>query len=415
MSARLAKLDIISPQRYASGYPHAEWAELRAKAPVCRMEIDGYEPFVAVTKHADILQVSRSPEQFSNQDYMVIKRSTEEGAVGTRTLVGMDPPEHREYRGVASGRFGPRAIDAFDTRIREIALEIVGQLGEPGAEGRCDFVEQVAAWLPLRVISEMMGIPETDQARILEMTNQLLGAADAEYQVGGSELESQVLGMQNFMTYMLDLATDRKTCPRDDLATELAHGCVYGGPMPDFELLSYYLIMATAGHDTTRNAFSGGLLALAEHPDQLARLKCDRSLLPTAVDEMLRWTSPVVHFARTTVKDTELRGVPLHAGDRLALWYPSANHDEDEFEAPFEFQIDRQPNRHVAFGFGEHYCLGLALARLELRVALDVWLDHVDDFEVDGPVQYSAANFVGGVKHLPIRYRLGDRQLETTP
>lgn len=411
----LSKLDIISPERYTDGYPHAEWTELRAGAPVCRMEIDGYEPFVAVTKYADIVQVSRSPEQFSSQDYMVIKKVSEELAVGTRTLVGMDPPEHREYRGVASGRFGARSIDPLATRIREIALDIVAKLGSPGEEGRCDVVEQVAAWLPLRVISEMMGIPEDDQPSILEMTNQLLGAADPEYQLGASELESQALGMQNFMTYMVSLAEDRKACPRNDLATELAHGRVYGEPMPDFELLCYYLIMATAGHDTTRNAFSGGLLALAEHPQQLERLRHDRSLLPTAVDEILRWTSPVVHFARTTVADTQLGGEQLRAGDRLALWYPSANRDEDEFESPFEFRVDRQPNRHIAFGFGEHYCLGQALARLELRVTLDVWLDQVEDFHVDGPVQHSAANFVGGIKHLPIRYRLRDRQLEPTP
>lgn len=411
----LSKLDIISPEPYATrGYPHEEWAQLRAEAPVCRMEIDGYEPFVAVTKHADIAYISRSPDLFSNVGFMVIK-PTEEYSVEPRTLVGMDPPEHREYRQLASRRFGTRAIDALEPVVRTITLETLEKLGPPGSEGRCDFVEAIASWLPLRVISEMMGIPEADQAQILSLTNLVLGGADVEYQTGGSSVETQSKGMEGFITYMMELAANRKACPRDDLASELAHGLVNGEPMPDFDLVCYYLMMATAGHDTTRNALSGGLLALTEHPDQLQRLRRDRSLLPPAADEILRWTSPVIHFARTATVDTELRGTPIHPGDRLALWYPSANRDEDEFDRPFEFRIDREPNRHLAFGFGEHYCLGQALARLELRVALDILLDEVEEFELDGSVQYSAANFVGGVKHLPMRYRMANRELAPQP
>ncbi|MGI9624295.1 MAG: cytochrome P450, partial [Acidimicrobiales bacterium] len=265
-----------------------------------------------------------------------------------------------------------------------------------------DFVETIAAWHPLAVISELLGIPEPDQPRIMQLTNQVLSGSDPEYMEGTSAVESASVGTAGFLEYMAELARDRRQCPADDLATTLAQATIDGEPMPNFELISYYMAIATAGHDTTRNALSGGLAVLLEHPDQMAALRADRSLLHTAADEILRWSSPVIHFARTAAHPVSFEGESIAEGDRLALFYPSANRDADVFEDPFIFDIRRTPNPHLAFGFGEHYCIGQALARLEVRALFDVLLDEVAEIEISGPVEHLAANFVGGIKHLPL-------------
>jgi cytochrome P450 len=403
----LTTSELLTPARYgARGYPHDEWTRLRHEAPVCRIEDGVFEPYWAITKHADLLEISTRADDFRNQPTINVKimdrtRRTAEA----RTIVHMDPPEHRTYRAVTTRSFTPRAIGAMEARIREIAGSIIArQLDSHDSGEVIDFVETIAAWHPLAVIAELLGIPEDDHAHILNLTNMLLSGTDPEYMQGRDAAESGSIGTKGFLTYMAELAADRRTDPKNDLATQLAQATIDGEPMPEFELLSYYIAIATAGHDTTRNALSSGLATLLDHPDQLQNLREDRSLFDTATDEVLRWSTPVIHFARTAAHDVEFRGQRIAAGDRLALFYPSANRDEEVFENPFTFDIERSPNPHITFGFGEHYCIGQALARLEVRVLFDVLLDAVGEMKVAGPVEYLAANFVGGIKHLPLTF-----------
>lgn len=254
-----------------------------------------------------------------------------------------------------------------------------------------------------------MGIPAEDQGDLLRYTNLVLASTDPEFRAGEDIAASVTEGLQGFFGYMGALVADRRACPVGDLASVLAAAEIDGAPMRDTELIAYFLAMLTAGHDTTRNALSGGLLALLQHPEQLAELRStdDREIWATAANEILRWTGVVVHFARTAQEDCTVDGQEIQAGDRLALFYPSANRDAEVYDAPDEFRIDRDPNPHLAFGYGEHYCIGQALARLEIEILLREFLHRVTDCELAGPVQHLSTSFVSGVKHLPLRYRLG--------
>ncbi len=401
-----SKLQLLTPRRFGSdGYPHEDWTWLRRHHPICRMDDGVMEPYWAITRHADVMDISKRPEDFTNAPTInVVAADATARTSQARTIVHMDPPDHRVYRAVTSRSFTPRAISTMTDRVREIAATIIGrELDRAEAGETIDFVETIAAWHPLAVISELLGIPEQDQAHILGLTNQILSGTDPEYMEGENPVASASAGTAGFLEYMANLAADRRACPADDLATVLAQATIDDRPMPDFELISYYMAIATAGHDTTRNALTGGLAALLEHPEQLAALRADRTLTETAADEILRWSTPVIHFARTAAHDTEVAGHRVVAGERVALFYPSANRDEDVFTHPFTFDIERSPNPHLTFGFGEHYCIGQALARLEVRALFDVLLDMVSDIEIAGPVEHLAANFVGGIKHLPLK------------
>lgn len=403
------RVDLLSPARYgAVGYPHDEWRRLRASAPLCPIDHPATEPYWAVTTQELIRAISTRPELFTQRPTITVRPRAATGSVEqARTIVHMDPPEHGPYRQVVVRSFTPRMIGTLESRISEIARAVLDrELGKAGA-ATVDFVDTIASWHPLRVISELMGIPEEDQGDLLLFTNLILASTDPEFRAGDDTARSVRAGTEGFFGYLGGLAADRRACPLDDLATVLAHAQIDGAPMPDFELISYYLAMMTAGHDTTRNALAGGLLALLEHPEQLAALRtADSTLWDTAVDEILRWTSVVIHFARTVQSDTELGGRQLAAGDRLALFYPSANRDETVYDDPDFFRIDRVPNPHLAFGYGEHYCIGQALARLEVKVLLRELLARASNIETAGPVERLSASFVGGIKHLPVRFRL---------
>lgn len=398
-------VDLLSPARYGElGYPYAEWAELRAQAPVRRIDHVATEPYWAVLTQEHIRAVSVQPTLFTQKPTINVKQRTSTGRLQeARTIVHMDPPDHRAYRQVAARTFTPRSIGTFEQRVREIARSILGnELGD-GGPVTTDFVDTVASWHPLRVIAEIMGIPDEDHAEILRCTNLVLASTDPEFRDGDDAVESVNAGTRDFLAYMAAMAQDRKSCPRDDLATVLANAEVNGAPMPELELISYYMAMMTAGHDTTRNALAGGLAALVEHPDQMEALRRGDLDWDTATDEILRWTSVVIHFARTCQADTALGGEMIAEGDRLALFYPSANRDEAVYPDPDVFRLDRTPNPHLAFGYGEHYCIGQALARLEVKVLMQELLDRVHDVEIVGQVERLSTNFVGGIKHLPIR------------
>lgn len=390
----------------AHGYPHEQWKRLRASDPVHRFE-EGPFPFWAVTKHADIMEVGKNPGTFLNAPRLVITPfDRDEGFRPPPTLIEMDPPKHREYRKIISSRFTPRALKRIHADIDRIAKQIVDDLLAKGGAS-VDFVEQVSAPLPIAVIAWLLGVPESDWKLLFDWTNRTIGADDPEYSVDGQVgPQAARQSMIELYQYFAKLVEEKKKNPTDDLISLFAHAEVNGEKLPPLDVLSYCQIIVVAGNETTRNATSGGMLAFIEHQDQLRKLQRDPHLLGSAIEEVLRWTSPIIHFARTAAEDTELRGKKIREGDTLALFYPSANRDEEVFERPYDFDITRDPNRHLAFGIGEHFCAGAHLARLELEFAFKYLLPRIDEIQLAGPVQRLHSNLVGGIKHLPVRYSL---------
>ena len=390
---------------------HAVAAELRAEDPVCRFEVEGYRPFWAVTRHADVFEVSRRSDVFLNTRESVLgpdfQTQMMEALLGDlpKTLVHMDGHEHTAYRHVANDWFKPAAVKQRQGAIDTIADEFADRMLE--FDGSCDFAQDVAAPFTLRVIMSIFGVPESDERTMLELTQGLFGAADPEFMGDFSDPFEAVMSMvRRFDEYFKALSSDRRACPTDDLATVLANGQVDGCPMGDVETLWYYIIVATAGHDTTSYALSGGWEALLRNPDQLARLQQDPGLVGNAAEEMIRWTAPVRHFLRYAQTDVEVGGVVVPEGERVLLSYPSANRDERVFADPMRFDVDR-PNAKdlMSFGLGVHYCLGSQFARREVRTLTEKVLARISHIELAGAPEFAEANFVGGVKHLPVAFR----------
>ena len=405
--------DLIAADRYGDrGVPYAAWAELR-RQPLQYVEPVGYEAFWPITRHADIVAVSSDPETFCNGKGIVVLTERQQAmeAAGTspirqmKTIIEMDPPDHRTFRKVASGFFTPRGIERLDTIVRTSATQVVDALGP---EGEDDLVARVAQRHPLRVLSTILGIEPDQEERLLELTTQLFAGDDPDLQRPGEDRAkaTEELGLE-FFTMFNAIIEDRRANPRDDLATTLATATLDDGePLGMLETLGYYLIVFTAGHDTTRHALTGALEAFADHPDQLERLRDDRSLLKTAVEEVVRWSAPVNYMKRTVTRDVEFGGVRMTRGQRLALFYASANRDEVVFEEPDRFDIGRDPNRHLGFGWAEHYCLGSHLARASITALLDQLADRVEVLERSGDASQVASSFVVGRKTLPARYRI---------
>ncbi|MFI0406314.1 cytochrome P450 [Actinomadura sp. 3N508] len=407
-----AGLAIADPKTYADDRRlHEALALLRRESPVHRVEAPGYNPFWAVTKHEDIMEVERNHDRFLNAPrpllatarFDELNRQRAQDGIALRTLVHMDDPDHRVFRAVGADWFRPRAMRDLEPRIRELARRYVDRMAEAG--GECDFAQEIAANFPLYVILSLLGLPESDFDRMLKLTQELFGGDDDEYRRGASE-EEKLEVLLDFFAYFQELTKERRKNPTGDLASAIANARVFGEPLNDFDTASYYVIVATAGHDTTSATITGGLHALIEHPDQLGRLREHPELMPLAVDEMIRWVTPVKEFMRTAVHDTELHGVQIREGDSLLLSYPSANRDEDVFDDPFRFDVGRDPNKHLAFGFGVHYCLGAALARVELRAFFEELLPRLESIELAGEPVGIATTFVGGLKRLPVRYSL---------
>ncbi len=411
----LDEIDVITARIYGeSGYPHEAWARLRREDPVHWCTPQGYKPFWAVTKHADIIEVSKQPELFRSAGRFILFPEMEnlgddlESNPPLRMLVNMDPPEHRDYRKLVSPWFTPRRVKRLETRLDQITEEMFDELA---GEGECDFVTDVAALQPLRMITEMMGIPREQESFVLRVTNENFGIEDPEFQREGQTREERLGFLTEAAGFLNALFEDRRRSPREDLSSVLAHATLPGGaPVPPFELFSLAFLVMVAGHDTTRNAIASGLLAFLEHPEELEKLRRDPGRVESAADEIVRWTTPVNHFSRTATADTELRGQRIRAGDSVALFYASANRDEDVFPDPWTFRIDRDPNPHLGFGVGEHFCLGANLARMDLRVFWRQFAERVEHIELAGPVERLHASFVGGPKHVPVRYRIRPRR-----
>jgi cytochrome P450 len=393
------------PQAYTDETKlHAALTHLRANAPVCRVEVPNYRPFWAITKHADVLDIERNNTLFTNWPRPVL--TTAEGdelqaAAGVRTLIHLDDPQHRVVRAIGADWFRPKAMRALKVRVDELAKNYVDKMMAVGPE--CDFVQEVAVNYPLYVIMSLLGIPESDFPRMLKLTQELFGSDDSEFKRGSSN-EDQLPALLDMFGYFNGVTASRREYPTEDLASAIANARIDGEPLSDIETVSYYLIVATAGHDTTSATISGGLHGLIENPDQLQRLRGDLDLMPLATEEMIRWATPVKEFMRTAADDTTVRGVPIAAGESLLLSYVSANRDEEVFADPFRFDVGRDPNKHLAFGYGVHFCLGAALARMEVSSFFAELLPRLKSIELNGDPETVATTFVGGLKHLPVRY-----------
>lgn len=388
---------------------HGVAAKLRRESPVHLVEHPDFNPFYVLTKHADVLDVELHPTEFLNEPRCILGNKEADSIREmqghlVKSLVQMDDPEHRLHRNLTADWFLPKNLAALDGRLAELADRSIQQMVDAG--GEIDFASEVAMQYPLYVILAILGLPESDYQRMLKLTQELFGAEDDEFKRDDNALQGILATVADFFAYFDNLTADRKANPTSDLSSVIANGMIEGQPIGHREQLGYYTIAATAGHDTTSNAMAGGMKALLDHPDQLERLQNDMSLLPLAVDEIIRWTSPVKHFMRTATRDYDIRGTTIKQGEDVLLSYWSANRDEDVFDDPFRFDVGRTPNKHLAFGFGVHYCLGAMLARMELKALFGALLPRLKKIEYAGTAQLTKSTFVSGVKHLPIRYEL---------
>jgi hypothetical protein len=419
---------LVNPNNYADESVLAAYAELRATDPVHWTAPTGFRPFWSITRHADIIAISKQNDIFINRLRTYL--SPIEGEEWTRamtgdshlfrTLVDLDDPQHMKLRRLTHNWFQPGNLRKIEADIAAIAKTHVDRMAALG--GECDFVNEVALWYPLRVIMKLLGIPESDEPMMLQMTQEIFGPQDPDVVarsqrittgsaavMGGKTGDAQVdllATVQMFFTYFREVTADRRANPRDDLASVIANGIIDGEPIDELSATSYYAITATAGHDTTSSSAAGGLLQLIRNPDQLALLKADPSLIPQFVEEAIRWVTPVKHFMRTATQDYQLGDKTIKAGDGLCLFYWSGNRDETVFDRPEQFIINRASNPQTAFGNGVHLCLGLHLARMELRALYAELLPRLDSIELAGTPKNSIANFVSGLKTLPVRYTM---------
>jgi cytochrome P450 len=415
--------DIMDAKSYAAEHPMQEaFAWLRRTMPLAIAEPEGVDPFWVVTKHADILEVERNNDLYHNGDRAttITSRANDQrvrAMMGgsphlVRSLVQMDNPDHGNYRRLTQPYFLPQNIRKLEPRIHEIAKSFVERMAAKGEA--CDFARDVAFLYPLHVIMEILGVPEVDEPFMLRLTQELFAPADPDNNRTGKAdmteeeaLQAIMATVADFVTYFNKMTKDRREHPRDDVASVIANGKIAGQPLGELEAMSYYIIVAAAGHDTTSNTTAGALWALAENPDQFRKLKSDiDGLMPSFIEESIRWVTPVKHFMRTATADATLRHTPIKQGDWLFLAYPSGNRDEEVFEDPFTFKVDRAPNKHVAFGYGAHVCLGQHLARMEMRILWEELLPRLERVELAGEPKRTEANFVCGPKTVPIRFKM---------
>ncbi|WP_193046224.1 cytochrome P450 [Mycolicibacterium baixiangningiae] len=403
---------LADPTAYADDQRlHAALTHLRATNPVAWVDNPPYRPFWAITKHADIMAIERANDLFLSEPRPLLSTAQAddlakahlEAGMGLRTLIHMDDPHHRKVRAIGADWFRPKAMRDLKVRVDELAERYVDRMRDIGPE--CDFVTEIAVNFPLYVIMSLLGLPEEDFGRMHSLTQEMFGGDDEEYKRGTTP-EEQMAVLLDFFSYFSQLTASRRANPTDDLASAIANGAIDGEPVSEVDTASYYVIVASAGHDTTKDAISGGLLALIENPGELQRLQNDPGLMGTAVEEMIRWSTPVKEFMRTAAEDTTVRGVPIAKGESVYLAYVSANRDDEIFDEPFRFDVGRDPNKHLSFGYGVHFCLGAALARMEMNSLFTELLPRLDHIELAGTPELSATTFVGGLKHLPIRYSL---------
>lgn len=411
MGMTLDSIDIVGSDYFAqNGYPHEAWALLRREAPVYWYDRPGSLPFWAITKHADIVWISKQPEIFLNAPRLAVfpefEKEDDDDDFPARHLLNMDPPEHVNYRKLTSQRFTPRAVEGLRASMEGICKDLLDEFARDGGMHEGDFVTNVSARLPLSVLADLLGVPRSDWELMFRWTNEIIGATDPEYQQGRTAEETGEESRIALFSYFWEMVEERRKSPRNDIVSVIANAKLGADYVPQFELLSYYFLLVVAGNETTRNAMTGGLLAFVQNPGEWKKLRDNPGLVDTAVEEVVRWTSPVIQFCRTATQDVEVRGQLIKAGQNLTLFYPSANRDDDVFPEPNRFIADRNPNPHVAFGIGEHFCLGANLARLELRVLFRQLAERLEHVELADAPSRLRSSFVGGIKAMPIRYRL---------
>ncbi|HTM23335.1 MAG TPA: cytochrome P450 [Kofleriaceae bacterium] len=395
----LDKIDIYDPDIYVKGVPHDAFRTLRAESPVHFHPEPGGKGFWAVTRYADVVTVSKDPGTYSSWrgGTNITDYPQSDLDIIRMLMLNMDPPQHNKFRRLTSTGFTPRMIARMEEYIRSAARRIAAEVAGLNA---FDFVTKVAAELPLQVIADIMGVPQDDRHRVFDWSNRLIGFDDPEFQT--SPEDAKVAAMEMWM-YANQLAEQRKGQQGRDLVTVLVNAEIDGERLTEMEFDAFFLLLSVAGNETTRNLISGGMLALMEHPEQYARLRADRGLLDTAVEEMLRWVSPVNHFRRTVTRPTELGGQALAENDKVAIWYCSANRDEAVFERADQFDIARKPNDHIAFGIGQHSCLGLNLARLEIKLMFEEVLAQLPELHLAAPARRLRSNFINGYKEIQVR------------
>lgn len=410
---------LATPAVYATEELHDIYRWLRANMPVARAEPEGFDPFWVVTRHADILAVSKNNAMFPSGDRATtfvnaahVRRNHQITGCPhlVKSLVTMDGTEHRQYRGLTQGQFMPAKLRERAPAIHALADEVVETMAALGTE--CDFAVDVSMPYPLRVVMEILGVPPEDYGQMLRLTQEMFGPQDpdtakAMAALDASQYSAIVQGAVDGLTsYFSAISDDRRANPRDDLATLIANAVINGEPIGTAEEVGYYIIVATAGHDTTSSSISGIMWALATQPGLLDRVRADPSLLPGLVEEGIRWATPVKTFMRSAADDTEIGGQSVCKGDWIMLAYASGNRDEAVFADPFAFSIDRKPNPQLAFGFGAHTCLGQHMARLEMQALFEAMLPRLEHAELNGEPEFIQSVFVNGLKRLPIRFRM---------
>lgn len=411
MGRPTSSLDIFSPQAYLDEAEVARrCAEMRAQGPLLWIEQEPYRPFWAVLTNADIRTVERDNKTWLAEPRLtLIPRDIEEAIIAqwgkrtgpVRTLLDMDEPDHRKFRQLTQSWFNSRFLDTLKERMASLATDYVDKLETLG--GACDFVEEVAIPYPLLMITSILGLPVSDTELVLKLTQELFGAQDPDRQRSGDYGQDVAMA---FFGYLAGVMAERREAPREDLMSVIANAKIDGEPISDLDALSYGMLVAAAGHDTTSSSVGVGMMQLALHPGEFAKLKANPGLIPLAAQEMFRWATPVRHFLRTAAMDTVLAGQEVKAGEAVCLMYLSGNRDEAAFDAPHEFRVDRDPNRHVAFGYGAHHCLGRILAEMEVEALFWEIVRRVDSVELSGTPEWVKTNHTGGLKTLPIRYRM---------
>ncbi|MET9108936.1 cytochrome P450 [Streptomyces zhihengii] len=398
---------LTDPVTYTDdAFLHEALTLLRRESPLHRVEEEGFDPFRVVARHADVMRVERENTLFLNEPRSTLSRVDEERYTAENggnftMLVHLDGTRHRLVRAIASDWFKPSVLRQLDSQIRRLAKRYVDLMLDSG--GSCDFVTELSVHYPLYVIMAMLGLPESDYPLMLTLTQEMFGRADEDKarELGVAALAAP---KQDMFEYFAEVTADRRTNPTEDLSSRIANARIDGEYLSDMDTLSYYVLIATAGHDTTSSTLSGGLHALIENPGELARLKKNPDLLPLAVDEMIRWVTPTKSFMRTAAEDCRLGDTVIREGESLLLMYPSANRDEEVFRDPFRFDVGRTGNKHLSFGYGVHRCLGASLAKLEVSAFFAELLPRLRRVELDGIPSLTATTFVGGLKSLPIRF-----------
>ncbi len=407
----LNDVDLLDLDRFQRGEHHDMFTVLRAEDPVHWTDEPDGPGFWSITKHADLQQVNRDAQGFSAQDGGITLHefsTLDEGMdMRGKIMVMTDAPKHTRYRMLVNKGFTPRMIGLIQAHLAYRAELIVDAVIE---RGECEFVTELAAELPLQAIADIMGVPQEERHLLFDWTNRLIGADDPEYNKDPDNRADATAAAAELYMFASALGEARRDDPRDDIVTKLINAEIDGDKLSAEEFELFVLLLAVAGNETTRNATAHGILAFMTHPDEFAKLQAHPELIDSAVEEVLRWSSPVLYFRRQATHDVTLRGKQIKAGDKIAMWHVSGNRDEEVFDEPFRFDITRSPNEHIAFGGGgAHFCLGANLARVELRLLFEQLAQRTPDMHLAGEVERLRSNFIGGIKHMPVEFTPGER------